>query len=277
MPICLSRDLGELDIGSFSIAPTYQVLGRTLPLGPPDEGVGFAVSHLPHCFVQCSLNVSKLCSFLPHNLSGMKKSNLFRKSSKGNVSPRLMCKSCWVHNCGCIRNMKFHALYNFRNDHLWGLKGIPVPAIWTKQLFSFEMSLLLPYNIYFPRTRCTFFISGAWLSFLAGRKMNTQNCGQSSARVNKRSMRIPEVWTKTRPLCPSLKTSPLWSLLTWVSLPRPHVKEDFWLLGCKKNMRNPRQPELIFYYSRNSGKDENTFILILCSLPYWPQWARELS
>lgn len=203
-------------------------------------------------------------------------------TSSGNL-PREMFLLDWCINLveyitvDAYGTLKFHALYNFRYDHLWGLKGIPVPAVWTKQLFSFEMSLLLPYNIYFPRTRCTSFSSGAWLSFLAGRKMNTQNCGQSSARVNKRSMRIPEVWTKTRPLCPSLKTSPLWSLLTWVSLPRPHVKQDFWLLGCKKNMRNTRQPELIFHYSRNSGKDENTFILILCSLPYWPQWARELS
>lgn len=122
--------------------------------------------------------------------------------------------------------LKFHILYHFRYDHLCGLKGFPVPATWIRTLFSFGMSCFF-LTKYIFQGLTVHPLSLVADSFFAGRKMNTQNCGQSSVRVNKRSTRTPEAWTKTRPPCPSLKTSRLWSLLTWVSLPRPPAKQDF--------------------------------------------------
>lgn len=62
--------------------------------------------------------------------------------------------------------------------------------------------------------------------------MSTRNCGQSSARVNTRPTRTLAAWIRTRPLCRSLKTSPPWSLQTWVSLPATATTPGlgFWIV-----------------------------------------------
>lgn len=77
--------------------------------------------------------------------------------------------------------------------------------------------------------------------------MSTQNFGQSSARVNKRLMKTPEVWTKTRPLCPSLRTSLLWSLLIWVSLPRPLAKQEFSFWAVRETPETQDSPNEDLY------------------------------
>lgn len=253
MPICPPRDLGELDIGSFSIAPTYQVFRRTFPLGPPDEGVEFAVSHLPHCFVQCSHNVSKLCSFLPHNLSGMKKSNLFRKSVEGNISHRLMRKSCWEHNCGCTRNIEVSHTTSFliwpsvRPERNPSTCSLDKTTVFFRNVFVSSLQHLF--------SKDSLDILYQWcLTLLSCREEDEYSelrseLSQSQQEVNEDSRSMDQDQTSVS--IPENQSTMVTADMGESS--QAAGQAGLWLLGCKKNIRNTRQSELIFHYSRSLG------------------------
>lgn len=148
--------------------------------------------------------------------------------------------------------LKFHTLYNFRYDHLWGLKGIPVPAVWTRQLFSLEMSLFLPYNIFSQGLTghplslvpdSPFLQGGRWILRTAVRAQPESTRGQwGFQKYGARPDLCVHPW------------KPVHYGHCWHGWVFPgHMSAGLWLLGCKKNIRNTRQPELIFHYSGSLG------------------------
>lgn len=130
--------------------------------------------------------------------------------------------------------------------HLVSLKGILVHVALRGELSVCVLSvfILLLKDTLWGCGLCVCQWSLTSLLF-SGRKMSTQNCDQSSARVNTRPMRTLAAWIRTRPLCLSLKTSPPWSLQTWVSACcGRNARARF--LDCNQNFRSMRQPGLRF-------------------------------
>lgn len=127
---------------------------------------------------------------------------------------------------------------------------IPSACHLDKNIVFFWNVLFLPYKVYFSRTHCTSSLIGGWLLFCREEDEYSElrsELSQSQQEVNEDSRSMDQDQTSVS--IPENQSTMVTADMGESS--QASCQAGFWLLGCKRNLRNTRQPDLKFNYSRS--------------------------